>query len=407
MSTPPRVTIVVPCFNHGRYLGEALQSVVDQDYEDFEAIVVDDGSTDKTPEVVNSFADPRIKYVSQENQGLSAARNTGIRNSSGELIAFLDADDTYHPAFLSTLLKLLAGDMKARAAYCGYQFIDECGRPLPRKECRVVAPKSFFSAMLDGGFLVPACFLLYRNCLDRVGLFDPGLSGCADWDMWLRISEVFRVIGSSRSLVKYRVISNSMSSDAAQMAAEKLAVLEKRRTAGQTASMRVDRAFAYAHLQNAVAFLHSGQHEEARRSLHRMVEVYPEILRDESVFYELGCAHQLRGYRGHFASLNLPQAITTVEWTLRELIRGLAEDYVRAGISRAHLAVAKLAYGTGDSIKARRRFVRALAFDPHLLLRPGFFTMSAKSLLPRGLLCLLRQSKRPTTWHSSGNEAGR
>src|ERR1041385_3866377 len=93
----PKVSVIIPTYNHAEYLPEAIQSVLEQTYPDFELLIVNDGSTDHTGEVVQQFTDPRIHYLEQENRGATAARNTGICASSGELIALLDADDLWHP----------------------------------------------------------------------------------------------------------------------------------------------------------------------------------------------------------------------------------------------------------------------------------------------------------------------
>ena len=93
----PAVSVIIPCYNHAHYLCRAVQSVLAQTYADWEAIIVDDGSTDNTREVATRFSDPRVRYIYQENRGLSAARNTGISAAQGSYLAFLDADDELEP----------------------------------------------------------------------------------------------------------------------------------------------------------------------------------------------------------------------------------------------------------------------------------------------------------------------
>lgn len=96
----PEVSVIIPCYNHGHYLPHAVNSVLAQTFTDWEAIIVDDGSTDNTREVAAQFTDERVRYVHQENRGLSGARNTGIRAAQGAYLAFLDADDEWEPRFL-------------------------------------------------------------------------------------------------------------------------------------------------------------------------------------------------------------------------------------------------------------------------------------------------------------------
>ena len=113
----PKVSVVVPTYNNARYLPEAIQSVLEQTYPDFELVIVDDGSTDNTPEVVRLFQDSRIKYLAQENRGVAAARNTGIQAAAGEIVALLDGDDKFHPEKLKAHLDLLEKHPEVAATY--------------------------------------------------------------------------------------------------------------------------------------------------------------------------------------------------------------------------------------------------------------------------------------------------
>ena len=120
----PLATVVIPTYNHARYVGEAIRNVLRPDYRPIEIIVVDDGSTDDTAQVVGEFG-ATVCYIRQENRGLSAARNAGIRLAAGEYVGLLDADDLYEPHFVSTLVRLLQAHPDAGAISCGYRFVDE------------------------------------------------------------------------------------------------------------------------------------------------------------------------------------------------------------------------------------------------------------------------------------------
>ncbi|MEM4724269.1 MAG: glycosyltransferase family A protein, partial [Candidatus Hadarchaeum sp.] len=102
------VSVIIPCYNHGHYLPCAVNSVMAQTFADWEAIIVDDGSTDNTREVAAQFTDSRVRYIYQDNRGLAAARNTGIRAAQGEYLAFLDADDEWEPTFLEACVAALS-----------------------------------------------------------------------------------------------------------------------------------------------------------------------------------------------------------------------------------------------------------------------------------------------------------
>jgi glycosyltransferase involved in cell wall biosynthesis len=135
-----KASVIIPCYNQGRYLSSALQSVQGQTFQDWEAIVVDDGSTDSTAAAVARSTDPRIRYVYQENQGLSAARNTGICSASGACLAFLDADDEWQPGFLERCLDVLRSNQRLAGVYSRTAFIDVRGTVLPQIGGEVVPP---------------------------------------------------------------------------------------------------------------------------------------------------------------------------------------------------------------------------------------------------------------------------
>ena len=146
------ISVIIPCYNHGQYLSHALNSVLSQTFTDWEAIIVDDGSTDETREVAGHFVDRRLHYVYQENQGLSAARNSGIRIAQGEYLAFLDADDEWEPEFLETVCENLEADPTLTAVFCRNKYIDENGSILPAIGGQAISSASFRQRILEGGF---------------------------------------------------------------------------------------------------------------------------------------------------------------------------------------------------------------------------------------------------------------
>ena len=186
MTSMPNVSVIIPAYNQGHYLGQAIRSVLDQTYPHFEVIVVDDGSTDSTREVVHSFTDARIRYVYQENRGLSAARNTGIRSASSPYVSFLDSDDL----FLPDKLQLLVAESESEPG-CGLI----AGQAIPIDEQGNTIGKAFVEGLpadsadlLLGNPLHVGSVLVSRLWQDRVGFFDEDLRSYEDWDLWLRLA---------------------------------------------------------------------------------------------------------------------------------------------------------------------------------------------------------------------------
>ena len=188
----PRVSVIIPTYDRAHLVGRAIQSVLDQTYQDFEVIVIDDGSTDNTAEVVDSYGDERVKYIRhQVNKGTpAAARNTGIKAAMGELIGFVDSDDEWLPEKLQRQVdKFDSSSENVALIYGGYEAIDD----ETKKSIGLVRAMKrgyMFTEMLKMSgpvnILTP---LVKRECFERVGLFDEDMRFAEDWDMWLRIAE--------------------------------------------------------------------------------------------------------------------------------------------------------------------------------------------------------------------------
>lgn len=208
----PRVSVIIPTYNRARLVAESVQSVLDQTYRDFELIIVDDGSKDNTKEVIDSFKDPRVRYIYQENRGVSAAVNAGIKIATGEYIAFLASDDLWLPGNLEPKVKRLDSHPDI-ALVCSdaYVFDDSTGEIIARfwhdydpffnlEE----AIKDPLRQMLSWGCFIPGqTSVVRRHVFDVVGYFDESLQ-VEDWDMLVRIVQRFPVDFIDIPLIKGR-----------------------------------------------------------------------------------------------------------------------------------------------------------------------------------------------------------
>lgn len=225
----PKVSVVIPTYNTARFVGAAVESVLAQTFEDFEVIIVDDGSTDNTREIIARFVDPRIRYVYQENQERSAARNAGIRLARGEYIAFLDADDVWLPEKLALQVSLLETLPAVGLVYTG-AYVMEHGRIFTEQKGkhrgRVVKPLLAVDNIVAGSGCTP---MVRRECFDQVGLFDQVSSviPCEDWDMWLRIAMKYEFDYVPQPLAKCRVHSANTMKQAERMKQGTLAFFDK------------------------------------------------------------------------------------------------------------------------------------------------------------------------------------
>ncbi len=185
------VSIILPTFNRAAFLPDTLDSVFAQTYPHWELIIIDDGSTDNTVELLKSYDDPRVRYIYQENQGVSGARNTGIAQCAGDMIALLDSDDIWLPKKLE---KQLAYMEKHGFEICQTDEIWIRNGKRVNQPAKYAKPEGwFFEASLVMCLISPSCTMFTRKAWDSIGPFDVDMPSCEDYDMWLRACLVYPV----------------------------------------------------------------------------------------------------------------------------------------------------------------------------------------------------------------------
>jgi glycosyltransferase involved in cell wall biosynthesis len=228
--TAPAVTVVIPAYNSARYITQALDSVKAQTFSDYEVIVVNDGSDDaeELERIVRSHPLPVI-YLSQENKGVSAARNAAIRIARGEFYAQLDADDQWTPDYLDVQLRILKDNPDVALVYPNATIIgDESTSGL---EFMKVSPSEgdvTFESLVRQKCVVMTCVTARMSAIRAAGMFDESIRSCEDFDLWVRIvKNVGPIVYHRRPLALYRRHEGSLSSDRVWMIRNLLAVFEK------------------------------------------------------------------------------------------------------------------------------------------------------------------------------------
>ena len=280
------VSVIIPCYNQARFVGEAIQSALGQAGADVEVVVVNDGSTDGSREIIGTFAaaDPRVRVISQSNMGLSAARNVGLESARGTILIFLDADDRLQPGAAAAAVECFSRHPDAMMTFGRCTLIDEHGAPMLTNQ--PVVEGDFYAELLRRNFIwTPAIAAFRREVFETVGRFDVGVSASADYDLYLRVARTLPIVTHDRLVAEYRQHGSNMSRNPLAMLEATLAVLaaqrdyiaahprlSKRYREGQ----RAWRAFYGEQLvERFRSALHAGRYRHALRDAGHLLRLYP------------------------------------------------------------------------------------------------------------------------------------
>ncbi|NET06155.1 MAG: glycosyltransferase [Merismopedia sp. SIO2A8] len=223
----PTISVIIPAYNASKTILETIQSIQAQTFSDFELIVINDGSTDGTLDLLSQITDPRLKVFSYDNGGLPVARNRGIIQSSGEFISFIDADDLWKPDKLELQLEALKQHPEAGVAYSWTAFINEKSEFLYAWE-PLFFDGDVYSQLLVRNFISSGSnILVRRELIESVGEFDPSLKSVEDWDYYLRLAARCPFVLVPKYQILYRRSSQSMTSKVEVMEKANLIVIER------------------------------------------------------------------------------------------------------------------------------------------------------------------------------------
>lgn len=260
----PKVSVVIPAYNAMVFLPETVESVLKQTYTDFEVLVINDGSSDNIINWASRVQDLRVKLISQANQGLPGARNTGIYHAQGEYIAFLDADDLWEPTKLEKQVKRLDEDPSLGVVYTWSNLVDEQNRPTGRVFASV-AEGNVWQQLLETDVISNGSSAVVRRCcFEMVGEFDRTLTSAEDLDMWLRIAAHYPFAVVKEPLTLYRHHFGSMSKNRQRMIQNLQIVIEKAFQAVPIESLHLrNRAYANINLNLAWLSIDEGDYNKA------------------------------------------------------------------------------------------------------------------------------------------------
>lgn len=273
-----KVSVIIPAYNAERFVKAAIDSVLAQTFQDFEILVVDDGSTDETKNILAQYGD-KIRYLYKDNGGVSKARNYGIERAEGKYVAFLDADDVWLPEKLEKQFALLESNPSYGLCYSATERVDE--NLAHKKYIEANEYEDYCEALLlNLNIVAGSCSsaMVKREVLLQTSGFDAQFSTCADWEFWLRLSLLTKFVPLPEYLVKYREVTGSMSSNPYVSKKDTLGVLYK-------FFALPDLPEKYRRLKNKAIsnnlmvvsgeFLHNGKIGESVKCMLQSIRLYP------------------------------------------------------------------------------------------------------------------------------------
>ena len=271
----PLVSIVIPTFNCESYIGEAVDSVLRQDYRSFEIIVVDDGSTDNTRQVLEKYRG-KIRYIYQENGGRSAARNRGIKETRGEYIAFLDADDLWENNKLALQMEYFLKHPDVSLVYAD---------ALTFRGSEIVAPSMFqdrepfsgdcFLALLRENFIPTQTVIVKKECFKNSGLFDEALEVSEDYDLWLRIAKEYKLSYVPKVLASYRLHEANVSQNVAKMTKAHEGILRKYVVQAGFKPVLAGQILSYFYFKAGYNLFSANKTKESREYFFKSISFWP------------------------------------------------------------------------------------------------------------------------------------
>lgn len=270
----PLFSVIIPTYNRECMIGETIQSVLSQTHQDFEIIVVDDGSEDATKEVVDSFHSDKIQYYYQQNQGAQVARNYGLLKATGEYVCFLDSDDVWLPSFLENMLLEFKNE-DTSCVYCQLGYVKN-GNIIAADNKQPLVGDIYRNALKQGYITQPSCLLVRRKCFEKVGNWDEAFCASQDDDMCFRLAKEFKFAFVDKVLViinyEYEGADNRIGASSVRVANGWWTLWNKFEKDVHNLCGR--KIAAYHFLECVVYFIQAKMYEKGREALAKAISCY-------------------------------------------------------------------------------------------------------------------------------------
>lgn len=274
---PVKVSVIIPTFNRNSFLESAIESVLTQTFRDFEIIIVDDASSDDVHECLKQFDDPRLKHIRHKvNRGEAGARNTGIENSTGEYIAFLDDDDTWLPEKIEQQLSVLENlPAKVAGIYSGYVAIEFSSKKTLYTKVPAMRGDICNDLLVRNLIGTPSTVMIRRACIQQAGLFDENLCYGVDHDFYLRIAKHYHFEYIKKPLVKYTIHEKRLTNNPDIVAKGLEAFSRKYSEKICTMNFRRSKHLGLGYLSVGVSYCFRGDTQKGIEALKKSIRIYP------------------------------------------------------------------------------------------------------------------------------------
>ncbi|MEO7704014.1 MAG: glycosyltransferase family A protein, partial [Thermoflexales bacterium] len=399
----PLVSIVMPVYNGARFIGTGIEGVLRQKMTDWELIIVDDGSTDETPNIVASFVGDRIRYIRQDNAGPVSARNSGIDQATGRYVIFLDCDDWWAPDGLDALVRAAEAAGGDVIMHANWAYVDAAGHAGMERSSAFSRGPGLRTLLLLNPFPIHAV-LTPRRILVETGGFAREMPTLEDWELWRGLAERgIRFEHLPTLMAYYFWHTSSRSKNVAKRKQERIATLDRywlRQTDSSEFLPLKGPSYATAHIDFCVSRLSGGdvagawqEFDEALRWMPGSaidVDCYYRIIHSNQAASEHSKSDQLEALDGSQARAHIESLIEHVCGSPADSFPGVDRRAVRA---TAYVALGLAHYNHGESRSALRYWTVAAKVFPRICLRAGFLYGYLRASLPPWLLSLARKAK--------------
>ncbi len=373
--TTPLASIIIPAYNQARFLPASIESTLAQTYPRIEVIVVNDGSTDDTAQVLRGYQG-RVQVLTQQNAGLAAARNAGLRAAQGEYLLFLDSDDCIPAEKLERHIQLLEAHPEWALVYSAWQQVNEDNSLTLGEMHPNVQGQALEALLLRRFFFFASSAVIRRSCLEKVGVFDENLRWGEDADLWLRLARAGYAFGYlDEPLLQYRVHQGSMTARVSPAQVDCwLSGLEKFFADPHLpAELRALEAQAYSILrfETAGRYLRAGQNEAAQEQLRLALQCW---MPEENWLLEWAAGTALDA-RSLAPEKLVAQIFEALSLSTPSSSAGYFRRLKQHALGRYHAAAAFAALQSGQPQKARPHILPAIAGDVRILSNRGFWRL--------------------------------